>query len=91
MAVVVLESTGFCATHSISDMLRLNGKNFVSYVTKNFIKNTPMGVENLSFEEFHNQMVLKSDHYENCISVHSNYPPEVIAKLVDGTATCFLA
>ena len=53
VAIIVIESIGFCAPHSISDMFPMDGDNFVCYGTKNFIKKTQMGVEDLSFEEFH--------------------------------------
>lgn len=89
MAVIVIESIGFSATHSISDMLRLNGENYVSHGTKNFIKNTPMGIDNLPFDKFHNQMLTLQDEYKNCISVHSNYNPTEIAKLIEGSDTKF--
>lgn len=85
-----MESIGFCATHAISEMLRMNGKNHVSHGTQNFIKNTPIGVDNLTFEEFHDQMLKQHGKYENCISVHSNYLPDLVARLVDGTDTRFL-
>ena len=34
MAIIILESIGFSATHSISDVLSMNGKNYVSMVQK---------------------------------------------------------
>lgn len=71
-------------------MLRMNGQNYVSHGTKNFIKNTPMGIDNLPFNEFHNQMLTLSDQYENCISVHSNYHPGEIVSVIDRTDTHFL-
>jgi len=89
LAVIVIESIGFSATHSISEMLRMNGENYVSHGTKNFIKNTLMGVDDLPFDEFHNQMLTLSDQYENCISVHSSYKPEEIANFIDGADTKF--
>ena len=89
MTVIVIESIGFSATHSISDMLRMNGENYVSHGSKNFIKNTKMGIDDLPFEKFHKQMLTQNGKYENCISVHSNYAPEEIAKLIDGTDTQF--
>ena len=45
VAIIVIESIGFCAPHSISDMFPMDGDNFVCYGTKNFIKKTQMGVE----------------------------------------------
>lgn len=38
MSVIIVESVGFCATNSISELLRINGKNLVSHGTKNFQK-----------------------------------------------------
>ena len=89
MTVIVIESIGFSATHSISDMLRMNGENYVSHGSKNFIKDTKMGIDDLPFEKFHKQMLTQNGKYENCISVHSNYAPEEIAKFIDGTDTQF--
>ena len=34
MAIIILESIGFSATHSISNMLSMNGKNYVSHGSK---------------------------------------------------------
>lgn len=89
LAIIVMESIGFSATHSISHMLRMNGKNYVSHGTKNFIENTPIGINDLSFEQFHNQMLSQIGEYQNCISVHSNFSPMEIAKIVDGKDTQF--
>ena len=48
-----------------------------------------MGVDNLSFEEFYNQMLSQSQKYDYCISVHSNYSPEVISKVINEKTTKF--
>ena len=90
MSIIIIESIGFSATHSISNMLRLNGENCVSHGTKNFRLNTRMGIENLSFDEFHHQMIEESSNYLNCISVHSNFSPEDISRTILGTNTKFI-
>ena len=89
MPIIIIESIGFSATHSISDFLRLIPNIKVSHGTRNFTKNTPMGVDNLLFEEFYNQMLSQSQKYEYCISVHSNYSPELISKVIDEKITKF--
>jgi len=38
MAVIILESIGFSATHSISDMLSMDGTNYVCHGSQNFKK-----------------------------------------------------
>tara|TARA_Y100000816_G_scaffold196799_1_gene143978 strand:- start:203 stop:982 length:780 start_codon:yes stop_codon:yes gene_type:complete len=90
MTIVVIESIGFCATHSISKMLKGNERNFVSHGTKNFKKNTKIGEENLSFKDFHNQMIEQSEYYDNCVSVHTNFNPKIIAEVTQGTTTKFI-
>jgi len=53
LTVIVIESIGFSATQSISDMLRMNGENYVSHGSKNFIKDKRMGIDDLPFEKFY--------------------------------------
>jgi hypothetical protein len=91
MSIIIVESIGFCATNSISELLRINGKNLVSHGTKNFQKNTQMGIQDLTFHEFYCQMISKSEDYENCISVHSNFNPRIISNLIEGSDTKFWA
>ena len=38
MAIIIIESIGFSATHTISEMLDIDGKNYVSHGTQNFKK-----------------------------------------------------
>jgi hypothetical protein len=89
MAIIIIESIGFSATHTISEMLDIDGKNKVSHGTQNFKKNTPMGQENLLFHQFYSQMIKQHDDYVNCISVHSNFDPSEIIKVITGTDTKF--
>ena len=89
MSIIIIESIGFSATHSISDFLRLIPNIKVSHGTKNFTKNTSIGVDNLLFDEFYNQMLSQSQKYDYCISVHSNYLPNDISKVIDEKTTKF--
>ena len=89
MAIIIIESIGFCATHSISDMLRINGLNNVSHGSKNFEKKTAMGIENLSFPQFLSKMIEHQDGYDNCISVHSNFNANDIVRTIEGTNAKF--
>ena len=91
MSIIVIESIGFCATHTISDCLRMDGQNYVSHGTKNFKKLTLMGDSNLSFHQFHSQMIELQKQYLHCISVHSNFSPIDIAKEITETDTKFFA
>ena len=89
MAIIILESIGFSATHSISDMLSMNGKNYVSHGSKNFRKRQRIGKSDLSFSEFFKEMHELQDEHANCISVHSVYSPAVISQAVRGTCARF--
>ena len=89
MAIIILESIGFSATHSISDMLSMNGKNCVSHGSKNFRKRQRIGKSDLSFSEFFKEMHELQDEHANCISVHSVYSPAVISQAVRGTCARF--
>jgi len=89
MAVVIIESVGFSATHSISDMLRLSGRNYVSHGTRNFKHPSRMGVNDLSFPDFFREMNELSADYPNCISVHSNFSPAEISRVIQGTDAAF--
>ena len=91
MAVIILESIGFSATHSISDMLSMDGTNYVCHGSQNFKKRTNIGIENLSFPAFFKEMQELEDEYENCISVHSAFLPAEIAKTIQGTDAKFFA
>lgn len=89
MAIIIIESIGFCATHSISEMLRFKKQNCVSHGTKNFKLQTKMGQSDVIFPEFLSQMERAHKDFENCISVHSNFNPEVIKQTTAGTETKF--
>ena len=91
MSIIVIESIGFCATHTISNCLRIDRHNYVSHGTKNFKKLTRMGDSNLSFSRFHSQMIELQEQYTNCISVHSNFSPIDIAEEITDTDTKFFA
>ena len=91
LAVIILESIGFSATHSISDMLSMDGTNYVCHGSQNFKKRTNIGIENLSFPAFFKEMQELEDEYENCISVHSAFLPAEIAKTIQGTDAKFFA
>ena len=89
MSIIVIESIGFCATHSISDMLKMDGKNSVSHGTQNFKSGAEIGPESLPFTQFYAQMLEQSSNYDNCISVHSNFCPNQTSKIIAGSDTKF--
>ena len=89
MAVIILESIGFSATHSISDMLSMDGTNYVCHGSQNFKKKTNIGDDNLTFPEFLRQMQELEDEHKNCISVHSLFQPAEIAQTIRGTDAKF--
>ena len=71
MSVIIFESIGFSATHAISDMLRLNGQNYVSHGTRNYNLNTNIGDKDQKFPEFLQAMMSLDNNYKHCLSVHS--------------------
>ena len=91
MAVIILESIGFSATHSISDMLSMGGTNYVCHGSKNFKKRTTIGNGNLLFPAFFREMQELEDEHDNCISVHSLFQPAEIAQIIEGTDAKFFA
>lgn len=91
LAVIILESIGFSATHSISDMLSMHGTNYVCHGSKNFKKRTTIGNGNLLFPAFFREMQELEDEHDNCISVHSLFQPAEIAQIIEGTDAKFFA
>lgn len=89
VTIIILESIGFSATHSISDMLSMNGKNYVSHGSKNFRKRQKIGKSDLSFSEYFKEMQELQDEQANCISVHSVYSPALISQTVQGSCAKF--
>ena len=89
MSIIVIESIGFCATHPISDMLKMDGKNSVSHGTQNFKSGAEIGPESLPFTQFYAQMLEQSSDFDNCISVHSNFCPNQTSKIIAGSDTKF--
>ena len=89
MSIIVIESVGFCATHTISDMLKMDGKNSVSHGTQNFKSGAEIGPESLPFTQFYAQMLEQSSNYDNCISVHSNFCPNQTSQIIAGSDTKF--
>ena len=89
MAVIILESIGFSATHSISDMLSMDGANYVCHGSQNFKNRTIIGNDRLAFPVFFRQMQELEDEHENCISVHSVFQPAEITQTIQGTDAKF--
>ena len=90
MSIIVIESVGFCATHTISDMLKMDGKNSVSHGTQNFKNRGEISVlENLPFTQFYAQMLEQSSDFDNCISVHSNFCSDQISQIIARSDTKF--
>lgn len=89
MSIIVIESIGFCATHSISEMLIMDGKNSVSHGTQNFKSGAEIGPESLPFTQFYAQMLEQSSNYDNCISVHSNFCCDQISQIIARSDTKF--
>ena len=89
MAIIIIESIGFCATHTISDMLRINGLNNVSHGSQNFETKASMKMAGLSFPQFLSQMSEHQDGYDNSIAVHSNFNANDIARTIEGSNTKF--
>ena len=89
VAVIILESVGFSATHSISDMLSMDETNYVCHGSQNFKNRTNIGNDNLAFPVFLRQMQELQDEHENCISVHSLFQPAEIAQTIRGTDAKF--
>ena len=91
MAVIIIESVGFSATHSVAEFFQMSGNNQVSHGTKNFTRKKPIGEHDLSFENFHQQMINENDKCANSIAVHSLFSPDVITNVIDGTDTQFFS
>ena len=84
MPVTIFESVGFSATHAISDMLRLNGQNYVSHGTRNYELSTNIGINDQQFPDFLEAMIKLSSEYQHCLSVHSMFHPEEIGRATNG-------
>ena len=89
LAVIILESIGFSATHTISEMLSMDGANYVCHGSQNFKKRTNIGDSNLPFSDFFREMQELQDTHRNCISVHSIYKPAEIIQTIQGSYAKF--
>ena len=90
MAVIILESIGFSATHSISDMLSMDGANYVCHGSQNFKKRTIIGNDNLAFPVFLRQLQELKEEHENCISLLSVFQTAEIAQKFRGADASLL-
>lgn len=79
MATLLIESIGFSATHSISDMLKFGGRNKVSHGSRNFTELTRLGLNDMAFDEFVEAMKKEDANFDNCIAMHCNWDPDTAA------------
>lgn len=91
MALVILESRGFCATTAISDMLAMGGRNAVSHGVQNFANpNATLTDGSVGLDVFLDQMRAKQKDHDNCIAVHCLFPPEFLKSGTSGTDIRYL-
>ena len=79
MAAFLIESIGFSATHSISEMLKFGGRNKVSHGSRNFIELTRLGLNDMQFGEFVEAMKKEDANFDNCIAIHCNWDADQVA------------
>ena len=79
MATLLIESIGFSATHSISDMLKFGGRNKVSHGSRNFTEFTRLGLNDMAFDEFVQAMKKEDTTFDNCIAMHCNWAADEVA------------
>ena len=73
MNILFLECIGFSGTHSITSILKDMEGTDVSHGSQNFLKKTPIGIDNQTPIEFVNQLIMSpADHK---IAVHTNMNP----------------
>lgn len=79
MANYIIESRGFSATTSISNALKMGEKNCVTHGTRNFLKPSAVGLNDLNLSDFLTEMHQQASQYDNCIAVHCLFDPTEIA------------
>ena len=73
--MIVAESIGFSATHSISDILKTVPGFDVSHGSQNFATKAPVGTENQDIPGFIASMKASADAGHSPIAVHTLFPP----------------
>jgi hypothetical protein len=73
--MIVADSIGFSATHTITSILSEVPDAEVSHGSRNFEVKGPIGHADQTPEAFADQMVAKAEEGKSCFAVHTNFDP----------------
>lgn len=70
-----LECIGFSGTHTITSILNEISHVNVSHGSRNFLEKTPIGINDVSLDDFTNQLLVSKETSKN-IAIHTNMDPK---------------
>ena len=90
MGKFIIDSIGFSATHAMAAVLRDRPGLHLTHGSRNFLKATRIGENNLTVSDFISQMLKAEEANEHCVAIHCLFEPtEVAHKAKDNGVTFF--